>query len=86
MRDFELEEVGKPTLESARATLERKSKIYEKLSKGKSGGLSDKQYSSLLVDVSPSVPVTGFMNLSHNSSTRNLLVHMNRIATMLTSL
>jgi hypothetical protein len=51
MRDVD-DEISKPTLESARAKLERKSKIYEKLSKGKSGGLSDKQYESLLVDVS----------------------------------
>lgn len=39
-------------MESALAALERKAKIYEKLSKGKSGGLSDKQYETLLVDVS----------------------------------
>lgn len=51
-RDIELEEISKPTLESARAILERKAQVYEKLSKGKSGGLNDKQYDSLLVDVS----------------------------------
>ncbi|KAI0090168.1 hypothetical protein BDY19DRAFT_888372 [Irpex rosettiformis] len=50
MKDIEDEVAGKPTLESARASLERKSKIYEKLSKGKSGGLNDKQYDALLVD------------------------------------
>ncbi|KAF5371861.1 hypothetical protein D9615_009564 [Tricholomella constricta] len=49
-RDIELEEVSKPTLESARAALERKAKIYEKLRKGKTGGLNDKQYDALLVD------------------------------------
>ncbi|KAF8071728.1 hypothetical protein FPV67DRAFT_893278 [Lyophyllum atratum] len=49
-RDVELEEVSKPTLESARAALERKAKIYEKLRKGKTGGLNDKQYDALLVD------------------------------------
>ncbi|KAF9450339.1 hypothetical protein P691DRAFT_665491 [Macrolepiota fuliginosa MF-IS2] len=49
-RDIQLEEISKPTLESARAVLERKAKIYDKLRKGKSGGLSDKQYESLLVD------------------------------------
>ncbi|KAH8100075.1 hypothetical protein BXZ70DRAFT_202323 [Cristinia sonorae] len=49
-RDIELEAVSKPTLEAARAILERKAAVYEKLSKGKSGGLSDKQYGSLLVD------------------------------------
>ncbi|KAH7884511.1 hypothetical protein F5I97DRAFT_1929367 [Phlebopus sp. FC_14] len=49
-RDIELEEVSKVTVESARAALERKAKVYEKLRKGKSGGLSEKQYEALLVD------------------------------------
>ncbi|KAF7327621.1 hypothetical protein MKEN_00341400 [Mycena kentingensis (nom. inval.)] len=49
-RDVELEAISKPTLESARAALERKAKIYDKLKKGQTGGLSDKQYESLLVD------------------------------------
>ncbi|KAI0330223.1 hypothetical protein GY45DRAFT_1251322 [Cubamyces sp. BRFM 1775] len=49
-RDIELEEISKPTLESARAILERKAKVYDKLRKGKSGGLNDKQYDALLVD------------------------------------
>ncbi|KAG5638902.1 hypothetical protein H0H81_008963 [Sphagnurus paluster] len=49
-RDTELEAVSKPTLESARAALERKAKIYEKLRRGKTGGLNDKQYDALLVD------------------------------------
>ncbi|KAF8962760.1 hypothetical protein BDZ97DRAFT_1662498 [Flammula alnicola] len=49
-RDVELEEISKPTLESARAALERKAKIYEKLRKGKTGGLNDAQYDALLVD------------------------------------
>ncbi|OBZ72124.1 hypothetical protein A0H81_07800 [Grifola frondosa] len=48
--DIELEEISKPTLDSARAILERKAKVYEKLRKGKAGGLSDKQYDALLVD------------------------------------
>lgn len=39
------------TIESARAALERKAKVYEKLMRGKSGGLSEKQYEGLLVDV-----------------------------------
>ena len=51
-RDIELEEISKPTLDSARAVLERKAKIYEKLRKGKTGGLNDAQYDALLVDVS----------------------------------
>ncbi|KAK7033065.1 hypothetical protein R3P38DRAFT_781486 [Favolaschia claudopus] len=49
-RDAELEAISKPTLESARAALERKAKIYDKLKKGKSGGLNEKQYEALLVD------------------------------------
>ncbi|KAG1887299.1 hypothetical protein F4604DRAFT_1241607 [Suillus subluteus] len=49
-RDIELEEVSKVTIESGRAVLERKAKIYEKLRKGKSGGLTDEQYEALLVD------------------------------------
>lgn len=48
---MELEEISKPTLDSARAVLERKAKIYEKLRKGKTGGLNDAQYDALLVDV-----------------------------------
>ncbi|KAF8992850.1 hypothetical protein BDQ17DRAFT_1253506 [Cyathus striatus] len=55
-RDCELEEISKPTLESARAALERKAKIYDKLKKGKSGGLSDKQYEALLVDFNSKGP------------------------------
>ncbi|KAF7312313.1 hypothetical protein MIND_00244300 [Mycena indigotica] len=50
LRDLELEAISKPTLESARAALERKAKIYDKLKKGQTGGLSDKQYDALLVD------------------------------------
>lgn len=49
-RDIELEEVSKVTIESGRAVLERKAKVYEKLRKGKSGGLTEKQYEALLVD------------------------------------
>lgn len=51
-RDVELDAVARPTLESARAALERKAKIYDKLRRGKSGGLSEAQYETLLVDVS----------------------------------
>lgn len=50
-RDIEIEEVSKPTLENARAALERKAALYDKLKRGKTGGLTDKQYDSLLVDV-----------------------------------
>lgn len=48
----ELEAVSEQTLDSAMAALERKAKMYEKLQKGMSGGLNDKQYENLLVDVS----------------------------------
>ncbi|KAG8917896.1 hypothetical protein FRC00_013082 [Tulasnella sp. 408] len=48
--EVELEEVSRSTVESARAALEKKSKIYEKLKKGMTGGLNDNQYDSLLVD------------------------------------
>jgi hypothetical protein len=51
-RDIELEAISRPTLESARAALERKAKIYEKLKKGQTGGLTEQQYDGLLVDVS----------------------------------
>ena len=51
-RDLELEVVDRPTLEKARAVLERKAQVCEKLSKGKSGGLNEKQCETLLVDVS----------------------------------
>ncbi|KAJ6505956.1 hypothetical protein DFH09DRAFT_1335042 [Mycena vulgaris] len=54
-RDIELEAISKPTLDSARAALERKAKIYDKLKRGQTGGLNDKQYESLLVD-----PVSDF--------------------------
>lgn len=40
-------------MDAARAILERKAQVYEKLSKGKSGGLTDKQVDTLLVDVRP---------------------------------
>ncbi|TFK47864.1 hypothetical protein OE88DRAFT_1636114 [Heliocybe sulcata] len=55
---IELEAVSKPTLEKARAVLERKAKIYEKLRKGKSAGLSDKQFDALLVDFDQDVSST----------------------------
>jgi hypothetical protein len=50
-----LEAISKPTLEHARAALERKAKVYDKLKKGRSGGLNDAQYDALLVDVSPRI-------------------------------
>ena len=51
-KDIELEAIARPTIETSYAILERKSRIYEKLDKGKDAGLSEKQYGSLLVDVS----------------------------------
>ena len=50
-RDLEQERLDRRTVESTRATLERKAKIYEKLKKGQSGGLSEAQFDGLLVDV-----------------------------------
>ncbi|EIW83981.1 hypothetical protein CONPUDRAFT_151027 [Coniophora puteana RWD-64-598 SS2] len=49
-RDLEVEEASKVTQESIQAALERKAKIYDKLRKGKSGGLNERQYDALLVD------------------------------------
>ncbi|KLO10829.1 hypothetical protein SCHPADRAFT_831992 [Schizopora paradoxa] len=49
-RDIEALRADRSTAESAREALERKAKIYEKLKKGKSGGLTDAQYDGLLVD------------------------------------
>ncbi|KAI9440040.1 hypothetical protein H4582DRAFT_1944647 [Lactarius indigo] len=49
-RDIEQEAVDRRTVESSRAILERKTKIYEKLKRGQSGGLSEAQYGELLVD------------------------------------
>ncbi|KAJ3927347.1 MAG: hypothetical protein NXY57DRAFT_1025838 [Lentinula lateritia] len=46
----EHESVSKPTLENARISLERKSVKYHQLVKGKTAGLTDKQYDALLVD------------------------------------
>ena len=51
LRDIESEIASKRTYDSARAALERKAQIYEKLRKGKSGGLNDAQVDALLVDV-----------------------------------
>jgi hypothetical protein len=67
-RDVELEEVSRPTLESARAVLERKAKIYDQLRRGKTAGLSETQYDTLLVDVRIIVS-TGFVfEFSYNYS------------------
>jgi hypothetical protein len=55
-RDLEHEVLERRTVESTRAALERKAKIYEKLKKGRSGGLSEAQYDALLVDVSSPHP------------------------------
>jgi len=41
---------SKPTLDAAKEALERKAAQYEKLKRGKTAGLSEKQYDSLLVD------------------------------------
>lgn len=51
-RDLEWSLASKPTLDAAKDALERKAAQYEKLKKGKTAGLSEKQFDSLLVDVS----------------------------------
>ena len=83
-RDVELEAISKPTLESARAVLERKAKIYEKLKKGKSGGLNEAQFNSLLVDVSPipALPQRSVLTdrLQHSSTQRDRPIISSRIA------
>ena len=43
--------MSKPTIEATQEALERKAAQYEKLKRGKTAGLSEKQYDSLLVDV-----------------------------------
>jgi hypothetical protein len=48
---LEQEVLDRKTVESTRSILERKAKIYEKLKKGQSGGLSETQFDGLLVDV-----------------------------------
>jgi hypothetical protein len=50
-RDLEQDRLDRRTVESTRSILERKTKLYEKLKKGQSGGLSKAQFDSLLVDV-----------------------------------
>ncbi|KAG6816298.1 hypothetical protein H0H87_007181 [Tephrocybe sp. NHM501043] len=74
-RDVELEAVSKPTLESARAALERKSKIYDKLQRGKTGGLSDKQYEALLVDFE-SKPGSGSYESDSDDVDESVNVHL----------
>ena len=50
-RDLAALAADRATAESARVALERKAKIYEKLRRGKTGGLTEAQLGSLLVDV-----------------------------------
>ncbi|KAG8968603.1 hypothetical protein FRC03_006723 [Tulasnella sp. 419] len=49
-RDREMEALSKPTAESARIKLEKKAKIYEQLKRGRTGGLTEKQFDAILVD------------------------------------
>ncbi|KAF8515378.1 hypothetical protein BU17DRAFT_51730 [Hysterangium stoloniferum] len=49
-RDLEWAMASKPTLEAAKEALERKAAQYEKLKRGKTAGLSEKEYDSLLFD------------------------------------
>jgi hypothetical protein len=45
--------------------LERKSRIYEQLDKGKDAGLSEKQFGSLLVDVGFGKSLVAFSSLTN---------------------
>ncbi|KAH7106444.1 hypothetical protein BKA62DRAFT_612245 [Auriculariales sp. MPI-PUGE-AT-0066] len=58
--------VAKPVLEHARETLERKAELYDKLRKGKSGGLEEKEYSNLLVDFDAKAEEHGYSSSSDN--------------------
>ncbi|KAH7341669.1 hypothetical protein B0J17DRAFT_647460 [Rhizoctonia solani] len=49
-RDAEMDQISRPTLESARAKLERKAQLYDQLQKGKGARLSEKQREALLID------------------------------------
>ncbi|KAJ3755473.1 hypothetical protein EV360DRAFT_85880 [Lentinula raphanica] len=49
----EAEIVGQPTLQKIRSSLEAKAQIYDKLKRGKTGGLSEKQIEALPVDFVP---------------------------------
>lgn len=69
-RDIELEKVSKVTIESAKAALERKAKLYEKLRQGKSGGLSETQYESILVDVCISLTFNARLSTDPQSAVR----------------
>ncbi|KAL1691120.1 hypothetical protein GGG16DRAFT_125198 [Schizophyllum commune] len=49
-RDLQMEAVDRPTLESSRARLEEKARIYDKLKRGQTAGLDSAHYDALLVD------------------------------------
>ncbi|KAF9521681.1 hypothetical protein CPB83DRAFT_801267 [Crepidotus variabilis] len=73
-RDVELEEISRPTLDSARSVLERKAKIYEKLRKGKTGGLSGSQYDSLLVDFDSTASTSKYCDVHSSDEDESLTV------------
>jgi hypothetical protein len=64
----ELEAIARPTLDRARAALERKAQIYDKLKKGQTGGLNDKQYDALLVDFDRKAMEEGYESGSASGS------------------
>ncbi|KAL1744101.1 hypothetical protein HDZ31DRAFT_39438 [Schizophyllum fasciatum] len=49
-RDLQMEAIDRPTLESSRAKLEEKARMYEKLKRGQTAGLDAAHYDALLVD------------------------------------
>ena len=63
-----MEELSRQTIESTREALEKKAKLYDKLKKGKTGGLSEAQYGELLVDVSFVSLLSAMTELTNNSS------------------
>jgi hypothetical protein len=68
----ELEAIARPTVDRAMAALERKAHIYEKLKKGQTGGLSDKQYDALLVDFDKKAEDEGYGNESESEEDESL--------------
>lgn len=85
-RDLEQDRLDRRTVESTRSILERKTKLYEKLKKGQSGGLSEAQFDSLLVDVRSPRPFRCGTSCDRScSSSLNRTILTSPIATMLTN-
>ncbi|GJJ08545.1 hypothetical protein Clacol_002763 [Clathrus columnatus] len=59
-RDLEWSMASKPVLDVAREALERKAAQYDKLRRGKTAGLNEKQYESLLIDFDKKAEEEGY--------------------------